>query len=427
MQVHEHQQLGIRVVEEQLANGLHVLLLPKPGFRQSFCALATHYGSIDRTFRIAGETKFTAVPDGVAHFLEHKMFDSPRGDVFPEFSRNGASANAFTTFDMTAYLFSATGSIAENVATLLDFVQEPYFTEQTVEKEKGIIGQEIQMYQDNPDTRAFYELLRNLYAEHPVRIDIAGTQESIAKIDKEILYRCYDSFYHPANMVFVAVGGFDEVQMMKTVRENQERKTFSPVPLVERNYPVEPVGVNRTRGEISLAVSQARCLVGWKDSAGQQGQSLLEQELLTGLVLDVLFGHSSEFYHSQIDQGKIDASFGWEYELTAGYGYSLVGGNTSHPENLYQEILNHVRKFQDIGLSEEDFERCRRKAIGRFYSTLDAPGYLGRAMMSYHLKGANVFDTASVLQGMTLGQANQRLKDHFIPDRCALSVVLPRS
>lgn len=423
---HELKQSGIRVVEEQLDNGLQVLLLPKSGFRQSFCALATRYGSIDRVFRTAGEQEFTSVPDGVAHFLEHKMFDSPRGDVFPEFARNGASANAFTTFDMTVYLFSATGRLSENVETLLNFVQEPYFTDQTVEKEKGIIGQEIQMYQDNPDTRAFYELLRGLYAQHPVRIDIAGTQDSIAQINKDVLYRCYDSFYHPSNMAFIAVGGFDEREMMSTVRENQARKNFPPAPHVERSYPLETATVHRARREIRLAVSQPRCLVGWKESTGQQGERLLEQELLTGLVLDVLFGRSSEFYHLQIDRGQIDASFGWEYELTPGYGYSLVGGNTGNPEALHRDVLAQVQELQDSGLPEPDFERCRRKTIGRFYSTLDAPSYLGRSVMSYYLKGANMFDTVRILRGFTLDQATQRLREYFRPEQCAISVVLPR-
>src|SRR5690606_13607321 len=199
-------QLDEQLYYEKLDNGLDVYLLPKTGFYKTYATFTTKYGSIDNHFVPLGKEEYVKVPDGIAHFLEHKLFEKEDGDVFQKFSRQGASANAFTSFTRTAYLFSSTSHVEKNLETLLDFVQEPYFTDQTVEKEKGIIAQEIRMYDDNPDWRLYFGMIKNLYEKHPVRIDIAGTVESISAITKDMLYTCYNTFYHPSNMVLFIVG-----------------------------------------------------------------------------------------------------------------------------------------------------------------------------------------------------------------------------
>ncbi|MDP4170520.1 MAG: pitrilysin family protein, partial [Bacillota bacterium] len=195
------EQLQEELYFEKMSNGLHVYILPKKGFNKTYATFTTKYGSVDNTFVPLGKEEFVKVPDGIAHFLEHKLFEKEDGDVFQQFSRQGASANAFTSFTRTAYLFSSTSSVEKNLETLIDFVQDPYFTEKTVEKEKGIIGQEITMYDDNPDWRLYFGLIQNLYKNHPVKIDIAGTIESISHITKDWLYECYHTFYHPSNML----------------------------------------------------------------------------------------------------------------------------------------------------------------------------------------------------------------------------------
>lgn len=201
-------------------------MLPKPGFNKSFATFTTKYGSIDNHFIPIGQDEMKLVPDGIAHFLEHKMFEKEDYDVFEKFSAHSASSNAFTSFTRTCYLFSCTSDLKENLTTLIDFVQSPYFTEQTVEKEKGIIAQEIKMYDDNPDFRAYYEIIGNMFKTHPVRIDIAGTVESIQPITAELLYECYHTFYHPSNMLLFVIGDFDVEEMMALVRENQAKKDY---------------------------------------------------------------------------------------------------------------------------------------------------------------------------------------------------------
>ena len=225
--------------KEKLANGLHVYILPKRGFSKTFVTFTTNYGSIDRTFIPRGKREEVTVPDGIAHFLEHKMFEKEDGDVFQKFSVLGASANAFTSFTRTAYLFSATDKLYENTEVLLDFVQEPYFTEKTVDKEKGIIAQEITMYDDLPDWRLYFGTIENLYHEHPVKIDIAGTVESIQDITAEHLYECYETFYHPSNMVLFVVGAVDPEEMMDFIKKNQDAKTFKEPAEIIRKFPVE--------------------------------------------------------------------------------------------------------------------------------------------------------------------------------------------
>jgi predicted Zn-dependent peptidase len=222
-------------------------------------------------------------------FLEHKMFEQASGeDVFQEFSRQGASANAFTSFTRTAYLFSSTGQVEKNLTTLLDFVQSPYFTEQNVEKEKGIIGQEIRMYDDNPDWRVYFGLFEAMYHHHPVKIDIAGTVESISKITKDLLYTCYETFYHPNNMVLFIVGPVDPEAIIRLVKENQQNKSFPDQPEIERFFPDEPEEVAEAFKEIELSVGISKCMFGFKEKADKvnvKGNEFLKQEMATQIAL----------------------------------------------------------------------------------------------------------------------------------------------
>lgn len=420
-------QLGISVYEEQLDNGLQVYLLPKPGFQQVYAMFTTRYGSVDSVFRKAGDEAFTEVPDGIAHFLEHKMFESEAEPVFTQFARHGGAANAFTASDQTSYLFSCTQDVADNTRILLDFVQNPHFTPENVEKEKGIIGQEIRMYDDDPNWRGYFGLLQALYHRHPVRLDTAGTVDSIARIDDASLYLCYQTFYHPSNMIFVAVGGFDPETMLDLIRTNQSTKQFSPVPTIERQVPEEPTHVAKPYVEAHLSVSQPRCLIGWKDrDTGLSADAMLRREMLTGLVLDAMFGRGGDLYQSLIDDGIIDQQFNWEYEVTETYGYSQVGGNTADPRVLQTRINAALQQAATDGLEQSLFERSRRKAMGRFLASLDVPSYIARSYTAYRMKDIDLFDALDVLQSFDLAEANARLRDHFVTEQQAVSVVLPK-
>ncbi|MDB5085711.1 MAG: zinc protease [Bacilli bacterium] len=426
MKKYDYDQIGESLVEETLPNGLRVAIMPKPKFNQVFATFSTDYGSIDREFIIPGQQQPTVVPDGIAHFLEHKMFEEEDGDVFQRFARYGASANAFTTFDMTTYLFSATEHISEHIETLIDFVQRTYLTDENVDKEKGIIGQEIRMYDDNPDWRSFFGVLQGLFHDHPVKIDIAGTVESISKITKETLLTCYRTFYHPSNMILTVVGPVDPDVVLDQVRRNQEKKQFDPQEEIRRIYPQEPATVAKRRVENRLSVSIPRVLFGYKEpNETLRGRALLEKELVTAVALDALFSRSANLFNELYDAGLIDRGFSWEYEATPAYSFSVIGGQSPEPDRLISTINERLKQIQAEGLSEELFEIGRRKLIGKFLEAIDSPQLVARQIPSYRFKGIDYLDTLPTLQAMTPGQVNDRLRSYLQPDTQAVSIVWP--
>lgn len=413
---------------ERLENGLTIYILPKPEYNQAYATFTTRYGSIDREFVMPGKNQPVVVPDGIAHFLEHKMFEEEDGDVFQDFAKYGASANAFTSFDMTAYLFSATDNLRENLETLMDFVQRPYLTDENVEKEKGIIGQEIQMYDDNPDWRSYFGVLQGLFKEHPVRIDIAGTVESIAQITKETLMDCYRTFYHPSNMLLFVVGPFDPQEVVKLIADNQARKQFPPQGEIRRIVPQEPAEAANPRVEVRLSVSIPRCLFGFKEvNPGVTGRELLVRELATAVGFDTLFSRSAELFNRLFDEGLIDKGFSWEYEVTPAYGFSVIGGNSTDPDRLLGIITEELANVRQQGVSADAFEMSRKKMIGKFLEGMDSPRYIARNFTSYRFKDADFFDSIAVLEELSHEQVNRRLAEHFDPKARAVSLVLPNT
>jgi len=409
---------------EVLPNGLEVYILPKPGFQKTYATFSTRYGSVDNEFAVGGG-EFLRVPDGIAHFLEHKMFEEPEGDVFAKFASHGASANAFTSFDRTAYLFSATEHIPENLETLLDFVQHPYFTDENVDKEKGIIEQEINMYRDNADWRVYFGLIEAMYHKHPVHIDIAGTAESIRRIDKEALYRCYETFYHPSNMLLFVVGGIDAEETMALVRRNQAGKTFREQGEIKRRFAEEPASVKEPRKLVSLPVSLPKCLFGFKESpaAGEGAESMLRREAVTKLMLDILFGPSSKLYQSLYDDNLISDSFGSEYNSSPEYAFSMIGGETRDPDELLRRIRASVDETLASGIAEEAFERTRRKRIGSYLRMLNSPESIANEFTRYRFRGGDLFKLLELYESVALGEVEARAKEHFDWERMAVCVV----
>lgn len=421
-------QMNETVYHEQLDNGLNVYILPKKGFNKTYVTFTTNYGSIDNDFIPNGETEFVHVPDGIAHFLEHKMFEKADGDVFQKFSSQGASANAFTSFTRTAYLFSATSNIKENTETLIDFVQDPYFTEQTVEKEKGIIGQEIRMYDDNPDWRVYFGLIENLYKDHPVKIDIAGTVESIAEITKDHLYTCYNTFYHPVNMSLFIVGPVDAGEMMAFVKENQSKKSFpEPVP-VERRFPEEAEKAGLEHKEIRMSVNTPKCEVGFKMPASDRtGKDKLREELAASLLLEMLFGRTAGFYEKAYESGLIDDTFGFDYTAERGFSFALVGGDSNDPSTLAERIQTQLLEAKEGGhLTEEAFERARKKKIGATLRAFNSPEYIANQFTRYQFNELNLFDTVPVLEEMTLQDVTAFAKEMIQAERFSSCFVLPK-
>ncbi|SEB47965.1 pitrilysin family protein [Paenibacillus sp. GP183] len=426
MQIIPYPHLNETIYHEELSNGLNVYVLPKDGFQKTYATFSTKYGSVDNHFKVEGQED-VRVPDGIAHFLEHKMFEEPEGDVFSTFASQGASANAFTSFDRTAYLFSATEDIMTSLQTLINFVQNPYFTDENVEKEKGIIGQEINMYQDNSDWRSYFGLIEAMYKTHPVRIDIAGTIESISKISKETLYECYHTFYHPSNMSLFVVGGVKPEEVIAFVKENQAAKSFGPQGRIERFFEEEQLAVEIPQKLIHLPVSLPKCLFGFKEQPpGTEGKALLELELVTKVVLDIVFSGSSSIYQMLYDEQLISDNFGHEYNCSKDYAFSVIGGDTRDPELLISRVREEVEKLKKTGLDVETFERSRKKKIGNFLRMLNSPESIANEFTKYRFKDIDLFDILPMFESLTLDQVNERFRRHFNWGQLAASIVRSR-
>jgi len=419
----EYPRLEETLYHERLDNGLDVFVLPKPGFTKTFAVFATRFGSADNRFRLADGREF-AVPDGLAHFLEHKMFEEPDGDVFARFAANGASANAYTGFDQTVYLFSATRNVDRCLDILLDFVQNPYFTDANVEKEKGIIIQEIHMYRDNPDWRVYFGLLEALYHRHPVRIDIAGTPESVSSITKELLYESHRMFYHPSNMHLFVVGGVDPVRTMETVRANQARKRFDPPPAFERVPADEPEDAKEPMRQATLPVAMPKCYVGFKEADGApNGEQAIRRDLAARIVLDALFSRSSPVYQEMYDEHLVFDSFGAQFTSGPGYAFSVIGGDTRDPGEMVRRVTEAMERTAERGLDPDVFERIRRKKIGAHLRMWNSPEAVAGEFVRFRHRGGDLFRVVELYESLTPEEANGWLRAHANPTRRAVSVV----
>lgn len=413
------------VYRTKIPQGLEVFVLPRPGFNKKYVVISTKYGSMDSQFEVPDTGQVVRVPDGIAHFLEHKLFEAEEKPVFERFAELGASANAYTSYAITSYLFSCTDNFAESLATLLDFVQHPYLTDENVEKEKGIIEQELRMYEDSPGRRVYTNLLKALYHENPVRIEIGGTVESIYRITKEDLLLCYRTFYHPSNMALFVVGDINPESVVELVE-----KHIVPVDHrqkeIRRFYPEEPDTVKDAKVVDELVVSRPIVYFGVKEAAKASGAELLRRDILTNILHKILFGRTSEFYARLYADGLINETFGAYYTGEVEFGYSLMGGETPDPERLGDELRQAVANALKNGLSPESFKRHQRESIGEFLHAVDSMEFIANNFISQYFKGVSLFDYVDLCEGLTLEDAEQRLAEHFVPERMAFSVLNPK-
>jgi len=409
----------------RLPCGLSVFIMPRRGYSKYYAVFATHYGSIDSRFRVPGEDEVLTVPDGIAHFLEHKLFENKWGSAFDRFAELGASANAYTSYTLTAYLFSCTEEFTDNLDLLLSFVQDPYFTDENVAKEQGIIEQEIRMYEDHPDRCLIYNLLQSLYHENPVRKDIAGTVESIKQINKDLLYRCHNTFYHPANMSLFVTGDLEISRVMDQIAGFFARRDIESRGTIERFYPDEAEGIARERISQKLEVSRPRYLLGLKDRVAQSGRDLLEQQVTTRIMWTALLGRSSRLYNELYEAGLIDDGFSASHSASDQYAYSIVGGETEDPEQLHDTLLENLKTAKKKGIDEERFQRIKRKTIGSFLKAFNSLEFAANTFITYHFYDINFFDYLPTMEQITLADVNQRLDELVRDDNLAVSVILP--
>ena len=418
----EYNTIDEIVYTEKLENGLTVFLLPKQEMSKVYSFFTTDYGSIDHTFTPIGKTKKVTVPEGVAHFLEHKLFEKEDRDVFEDFGKQGASANAYTSTTETAYLFTATEKINENLLTLLDFVQQPYFTEQTVEREKGIIVQELQMYLDQADRRLAMSCVQAMFKNHPVRNEVLGTEESINAITKDDLYTSYNTFYHPDNMMLFIAGNFEVETIMTLIKDNQASKTFEKPSEIQRFMPHEPTAVALKEITIEMPVSASKCNVGIKEYSTELTKEELQSRLLLqSMVLEHYFAGSGKFYKELYDEGLIDRTYFIETVAEADHGYSLIGSNTENPEAFANKVKELLLSTNDLEISPESFERMKKKRIGQLLRAMNSLEYIASEFVRYERFGLDFFELIPTIQAISLEELNVFVKNWVTEDRLSVS------
>ena len=403
-----------------LPSGLTVLVRPMPGYSGTHVIYATRFGSIDRDFRVDGRE--VHLPAGVAHFLEHKMFEDEDGDAFAKFAKTGANANAFTSFDRTCYLFTATEQLDESLDVLLGMVGRPYFTEQTIAKEQGIIGQEIKMYDDSADWRLITGLCECLYHSHPIRSDIAGTVESIAEITPEMLYDCCKAFYAPNNMVLAAAGSTSMEQILAACARHGLMEAH-PVERVQRLWTEEPMTLAAAEKTITMPVSKPCFGIGFKEQPLQHDD--LRSEILYDLILCCISGGMSRLYRKLYDEGLTNPGFGGEVLRVDGCCCILFTGESDVPDTVKQLLLEEIRRIRAEGVDREIFTLCKNEKYGQLIENLENVEDSASQMADFALSGQTVAQQIATLAALTAEDADAALQKILSEERMAVMYIQP--
>lgn len=421
MKATEYPRVGETLYRRKLPNGLEIITVSKPYHAKSYAFFAVRYGGMDLRFRRDGQWLDT--PAGIAHYLEHKMFEMEDGNVMVDFARNGASDNAFTSNAITAYYFTSTANFYENLRILLRFVSTPYFTPESVAKEQGIIAQEIRETEDDPDWRVYANLMECLYRNSPVRIPVAGSVESIRHITSQTLYDCHKSFYTPSNMVLVCVGNVDPERIAEEAEAILPREGG---PVIDRDYGEEespsPVQAERTQ---TMEVSMPMFLAGYKCRFPGAGEAMLRESIIGDLACDALFGDSSPLYTRLYEEGVINGSLGGNFDMLPGASYVYVGGDTKEPRRVFDEITRQAGRLGREGIDEAFYQQIRRSAYGGMLRSLNSFENIAISMAEGYFRGFDYYRFPEVFDTVTKADVEAFLRENIAPERAALSLIQP--
>ena len=424
MQIIENTKVKEKLYTEKLEDGLTVMVIPKKGITKKYAIWGTHYGSIDNNFIVPGETEEIKVPDGIAHFLEHKMFEQENGtNSLDTLTSLGANANAYTTNDHTAYLFECTDNFEEAFDELADYIQHPYFTDENVEKEKGIIGQEIMMYDDYPEWVIYINTMKAMYKNNPVKLDIAGSIESISKINKEVLYKCYNTFYNPSNMILVLCGDFEVEKIIEEVK-----KRLLPVKAngeIKRIYPNEPEEIVEKQIEVEMEVSIPSFMIGYKVKQEPE-ENMVKKHIAIEILLNVIAGKSSNLYKKMYEQGLLQTPLDLDFEFTENYAHVLIGGQSKNPKKVLDELNKEILDIKNKVINIENFERIKKMIYGEYVREYNEVGSIARMVISDYFKGINSFEYLENYNQITKEYVDQILKNVFNEEKQVISIINPK-
>lgn len=417
MEIIENKQINEKVYIETLENGMKILVVPKKNTEKKYIIWGTKFGSIDNHFIEPKTGKEIKVPDGVAHYLEHKMFEQENGvDSLYKLMSLGLDANAYTTNDHTAYLFGGTSNFYEGLDELMDYVQHPYFTDENVEKERGIIGQEIGRYDDEPAWKLYVNMMDCLYKNNPIKIDIAGTVESISHITKETLYDCYNTFYHPSNMIMCISGNFEPEKIVQEVKKRLLPK--EKMDKIKRIYPEYENKINKKYKEQKMDVNIPIFIVGFRDIL--KDESCVKKQIAIEIILNSLIGKSSKLYQKLYNEGTIMSPLDFDYEFSDEYSHVLISGQSDEPKKVYENILNAIKNEE---LELEDFERSKKALYGEYVSEYNDVENIGRLFLQDAIRGINSLEYIESFNKIDINYVQNIKRDLFKEDMSALSVI----
>ena len=416
-----YNRIGESVHRETLPNGLEICVVPRSGFAKKYAFFATRYGGMDTRFCLDGQWLDT--PAGIAHYLEHKMFDTKEGNALQDLATNGAEPNAFTSNAMTGYYFDSTDHFEENLKILLSFVSVPYFTAESVAKEQGIIAQEIRMIEDNPDWQIYTRMMKCLYAKSPVRTSIAGTVESLSHITAETLYQCHKAFYTPSNMILTVVGDVDPIHIVDIARHILPKEGG---PVIPRDYGEEPMEVCEKESSITMEVSSPQFLTGFKCRPAKDGEEYLRLAAIGDIACDILLGDSSPLYLRLYDEGLINTSFGGSFEMMPGAAYLYAGGDSKESRRVANEICLEAQRLVQEGIDEDFYQRVKRAAFGSNLRGLNSFENVAVSLTEGYFHGYDPFLFPQIFDSITKQDISDFLRENITPERSVFSEILPK-
>lgn len=422
MKIIESLKIKEKAYVETLENGLKIIIVPKKNTNKKYIIWGVHFGSIDNHFIMPGTGEEVYIPDGVAHFLEHKMFEQQNGtNSLDTLMALGLDANAYTTNDHTAYLFECTENFYPALDELMNYVQHPYFTDENVEKEKGIIAQEINMYDDEPEWKVYINCMKAMYKKNPIRIDVAGSVESIQKIDKDILYTCYNNFYVPENMVLVMTGNFNPEEMIEKVKSKITIKNRKHIEKVEY---VEDENVNQKKISEAMDVSLPIFAFGYKMKPTNKDK--VKRNLSIEILLEILFGTSSELYKELYEKGLIYDLLSASYESAKDYAHAIIQGKTLDVEKVKQIIEEKIEKYKNDGIQDKEFERAKRKIYGLYVREFNEVSATSIMFVTNYFKNINPFEYIESYKTISKDYLEELLKEIFVTEKMVESCITPK-
>ena len=422
MQIIENIKLKEKLYVEKLENGLTVMILPRKTTQKKYAMWGVNFGSIDNHFINPDNNKEIKIPDGVAHFLEHKMFEQENGvNSLDALSSLGVDANAYTTNDYTTYLFECTDNFYEALDELMDYVQHPYYTDENVEKEKGIIGQEINMYDDYPTWKVYMNAMECLYHNNPVKLDIAGTIESITPITKETLYDCYNTFYTPSNMLMVITGDFEPEKLIQEIKNRIVKNENKGE--IKRIYPKEPEEINKEKIEAVMDVNNPIFVIAIKDKTLENETEQVKKHIAIEILLNIIAGKSSKLYKELYEKGIVMSPLDLDYEFSKQYAHIVISGQSNEPERVMKELKKEIEKLKKEGLEKQQFERIKKKIYGDYITEYNDISGVARMLMADYFKGINSFEYIENHKQVTKEYAEKILKEIFDENKMVISIV----